>query len=181
MKREFKIFCQIWSKKNAELHNWLFSNIFLGLLPIILSTLAMFFGLRLNKLGAPFVDGSILIFGATLTGASLSYFAEDLKRELKKTKRFLWMWLIGVLVISSAAYAMLIALKEYGPPGTQSDLVVAIVSLLLFLVGIAMNLHLAAVRLAYSDNELFNELRKSEVGALSKRAAQAKVVDGIKL
>ena len=115
MKLEFQNFRLIWKSKRSDLKQWIYYNVLLGLLPIWLSWLPLVLGWRFGKFVDPLCNGSALIFAATLTAASIAFFAEESKRDLKETKRFLWNWLLIILIFSSASYAVIIALTEFAP------------------------------------------------------------------
>lgn len=180
MKQHFSNFRLIWCKKNGDLKQWGYYNIVLGLLPIWLSWVPLVLGLKLANMLTPLFDGSALIFAATLTAASVSFFQEESKRELKETQRFLWRWLFIVLIVSSAVYTAIIAFKEFAP-SSQICWVNGLITIILLIAACFLNFYLAAIRLAYSDNELVAELLKSEPTQLSKAANDTKNVDGINL
>jgi len=180
MKQHINNFRLIWDKKNGDLKQWGYYNIALGLSPIWLSWLPLIAGLRFTNISTPFCDGSALIFAVTLTAASVSFFQEESQRELKETQRFLWRWLFLILIISSGFYTVIVALKEYSPD-SQIWWVNVTVTICLLLAACAFNYYLAAIRLAYTDNELVTELLKSEPQQLSRAANKAKKVDGINL
>lgn len=180
MKNEFQNFLLIWNSKRSDLKQWLYYNVLLGLLPIWLSWLALILGLRFSKLADPICNGSALIFAATLTAASISFFAEESKRDLKETQRFLWNWLLIILIISSASYAVIVALTEFSP-SVLSRSINGILTFILVAAACVLNLYLAAVRLAYTDNDLVAQLLKSQSIEMSAKATTTKNVDGIKL
>jgi len=180
MKREFKNFLLIWRSKRSDLKQWLFYNVLLGMLPIWLSWVPLLLGWRFGKMLDPLSNGSALIFAATLTAASIAFFAEESKRDLKDTQRFLWNWLLIILIFSSAAYTAIIALTEFSPT-VLSFQINGWLSFSVLLAACLLNLHLAAVRLAYTDNELVAELLKAQSIELTAQAAATKKVDGINL
>jgi hypothetical protein len=179
-KSETRIFNVIWQEKRSDLKQWFFYNVVVGLCPFWLSWLPLLFGMVFNKFHKPFLDGNALIFAVTLSGASLGFFAEESRRELKETKRFLFNWLFILTIVSSAGFGLIVSGQEFFP-NRLSPWVVGITSLLLFIGGIAFNLHLAAVRLAYTDANLVERILQSEAKALSKQAKNNDSVDGIKL
>lgn len=180
MKREFELFKRIWIKKRSDLSQWMFYNVLLGLAPIWLLCFPFILGGRPGKLLDPFCNGATLIFAATLTGASLSFFAEELQRGLKSTKQFLWNSLILILILSSAAYTAIISLLEFSPNNFIPWITVSL-SIFLLLAGIILNLHLAAVRLAYGDSEFIKELFSAEPTRLANEANDATEDGGVKL
>ena len=180
MKLEFQNFRLIWKSKRSDLKQWIYYNVLLGLLPIWLSWLPLVLGWRFGKFVDPLCNGSALIFAATLTAASIAFFAEESKRDLKETKRFLWNWLLIILIFSSASYAVIIALTEFAPT-VLSLRINGLLSFVVLVAACVLNLHLAAVRLAYSDNDLFAELLKAQSAELSAKAAATTKVDKINL
>lgn len=180
MKQEFLNFRLIWKSKGSDLKQWLYYNVLLGLLPVWLSWLPLLLGWRLVKFVDPLCNGSALIFAATLTAASIAFFAEESKRDLKETNRFLWNWLLIILIFSSASYAVIIGFTEFAPT-ILSLRINGLLSLVMLVAACALNLHLAAVRLAYSDNDLFAQLLKSQSAELAAKAATTTKEDGINL
>ena len=180
MKREIDNFRLIWNSKRSDLKQWLFYNVLLGLLPIWLSWVPLILGWRFGKMTVPLCNGSVLIFAATLTAASIAFFAEESKRELKETRRFLWNWLLIILIFSSASYTAIIALTEFSPK-VLSPGINGLLSLVVMIAACVLNLHLAAIRLAYSDNELVALLLKGQSAELTAKAAATTKVDGINL
>jgi hypothetical protein len=128
----------------------------------------------------PLLNGTILVFGASLTAASVSFFAEDAKRELKQTNRFIWNGMLLTLLLSASAYATVITLNEVAPGVANAKIIIGF-SFLMLLSAIFLNLQMAAVKIAYTDNELLNQLLKWEPEMLAKDAASATEVDGVKL
>lgn len=180
MKKQVEIFRLIWQSKRDELKQWLFYNVFIGLLPIWLSWLPLLVLWNWKSVWDPLLNGSVMVFGGCLTAASLSFFAEEAKRELKQTNRFIWNWLFILLLVSTGAYITVVTLNTVAPASAQGKIII-LLSLTLLLLAVALNLQLAAIRLAYSDSALFTELLSRELKTLSKSAAATKEVDGIKL
>ncbi|MFM2196658.1 MAG: hypothetical protein RLZZ505_90 [Verrucomicrobiota bacterium] len=180
MKNQIKIFRVIWSNKRGDVKQWFFYNVVIGLLPIWLSWLPLIVCWRLGKMLDPLLNGTILVFGASLTAASVAFFTEEAKRGLKQTNRFIWNGMLLTLLLSASAYATVITLNEVAPGVANQNIIIGF-SCLILITAIALNLQLAAVRIAYSDNNLISELLKFEPEMLSKDAASATNVDGVKL
>ncbi len=172
------MFKKVWSLRGHDLRQWLFYNVFLGLLPVWLS----WFGLSFCKtwrFEGPFLDGTFLVFTATLSGASLSFFTEDLKANLKRTERLIYNWLIVVLVLGSTGFATIVTLKEFAPAKLHQPIIFS-ASTLILLAGTWFNLNLAAVRVVGMDPDLKAQLTEepTKVAAAAKKATE---VDGVKL
>lgn len=128
----------------------------------------------------PLFNGTVLIFAVTLTAASLSFFAEESQRKLKETRRFLWNWLLCIMIFSAAGYTAIISLTEFSPSSISLPICGA-VSFVMFLGAGFLNLHLAAVRLACTDSELVAKMLSNEPVELAAEAKTTTEVDGINL
>jgi hypothetical protein len=180
IREEFGVFQIIWREKHSDLRQWFYYNIFIGLSPIWLSWVPLVLGLVFTKFHRPFLDGSILVFAVTLSGASLAFFAEDTRRELRETKRFLLNWLFFVILTGSAGFTAITAEHEFFP-NKLSPWVIGITSLGVFLAAIFLNFHLAAVRLAYSDDSLIQRIVGREPEQLVQEARRQDEIDGTRL
>ena len=180
-------FDRIWEKKQDELKNWLFHNVLIGLSPVLLSFVFLMFGKAFSQLISPFLDGTLLIFTATLSGASMSFFVTETKLSLRKTERAIFRWLLAVIIFGACGYTAIIMLKKFSPESISQPLVFIASSLTLGLA-IYFNLFLAGVRSVYTDHELLQEMMAEDVKQLKEekknlveKARDANEVDGAKL
>jgi hypothetical protein len=173
-----KMFSKVWQLRGHDLRQWLFYNVFLGLLPVWLSwfTLAL---AETWKFEVPFLDGTFLIFTATLSGASLGFYSDEAKATLKHTERLLYNWLLVVLLLGATGFTAITVIKEFAP-AKLSESIVFCASSVILLLAIWFNLNLAAVRLVSGDAELKASLvdGPKQVAEQAKHAVQ---VDGVKL
>ena len=173
-----KVFSRVWQLRGHELRQWFFYNVLLGLSPIVLSWVCLAF-ITVFKFKEPFLEGSFLIFTATLSATSLGFFAEDAKMALPKTARVILCGLIVSLLLGTGGFTALVMIKELSskPP---SVCIVVTISLFILLTAIWFNLNLAAVRIVGTNEDLKAELTEEP----KKIAAEAKdktEVDGLKL
>lgn len=181
VQEEFDVFQIIWKEKRSDLRQWFCYNILVGLSPIWLSWVPLILGLLfLKRFYQPLLDGSVLIFAVTLSGASLAFFAEDTRRELRESKRFLFNWLFFVIMTGSGAFTAIVTEREFFPH-KLSPWVIAISSLMILLWAVVLNLHLAAVRLAYSDETLIQRILGREPDQLIEDAKNQDEIDGTRL
>ena len=182
IKSEIKLFGRIWAERKDSLQEWIYYNLFIGLCPIWLSWIPLAFGLQFGAFLRPLRDGTVLIFVVTLTGASLGFFAEGTGRELRKTKTLLWMGLFATVLAASAGFSASIAAREFFAK-QESMILVGLYSVIMLVVAVALNLHLAAVRILYSeeDPELLERVIRGPAEDLAKAASKENVVDGVAL
>jgi hypothetical protein len=177
MKIPFK---RIWSVKKSDLKQWIYYNIVIGLSPIWLSCLCLAFGKVFSQFVDPFLDGTLLIFTATLSGASMSFFVTETKLNLRKTEQFVFSGLLTAIILGAGGYAAIITLKAFSPNSLWSPMVVATTCITLTLAAY-FNLYLAGIRSAYTDQEFMEKLVEEESEQLVERARDAKEVNGAKL
>lgn len=173
-----KVFSKVWQMRGHELRQWCFYNILLGLSPIALSWLCLAF-ISVHKFKQPFLDGSFLIFTATLSATSLGFFAEDAKMALPKTARVILCGLIVSLILGTGGFTALVMIKELATKAPSPGIVIG-VSLFILLIATWFNLNLAAVRIVGANEDLKAQLTEEP----RKMAAEAKAkdeVDGVKL
>lgn len=186
-----KPFNRIWRRKSSDLKHWIYYNIFIGLSPVLLSWFFLILCGALSEFVNPFLDGTFLVFTATLSGASISFFSADTKLSLLKTERYIFNGLLAVIIFGSAGYAIIVTSSHFSP-GSLNKVSVFITSVFALILAIYFNLYLAGVRMAYADKELMNILKEElaadlarekaeEEANFSKKAHAAKVVDGAKL
>lgn len=180
-------FPRIWSMKHSELKNWLFYNVFIALLPVLFSWLCLAIGGVFSHFFTPFLDGTLLIFTATLSGASMSFFVAETKRNLWKTERLILKGLLTAIVLGVAGYCTIITLTEFSPC-RLSPPIVFLITCATMAVAIYFNLYLAGIQSVYTDDNLMDKLVAEEVkgvieqkAALADQAQTADEVDGAKL
>lgn len=180
-------FQRIWSEKQYDLKQWLYYNVFIGLSPVWLSCLFLTFGKVFSQFINPFLDGTLLIFTATLSGASMSFFVTDTKLSLRKTEQFIFNGLLVAIFLGAGGYTAIVTLKQFSPNSLWPPVVVLTTCTALGL-GIFFNLYLAGVRSVYSDQELLQQLACEEAEELAtekvllaEKAREARNVDGTKL
>lgn len=172
----------VWPNKRHELVQWGFYNVVLGLLPVWASWLVLAVG-GTTSLRKPLMDGTVLVFAATLSGSSLSFFSMEAKRSLRQEESSLFAWLLSTLLAGSIAFGA-IAAREIG--AKVSDLVVLIISTVLLVAAIVFNFRLAALRLVYADPALLQKIMRGGLGEderhrIAVNAAKETQVDGTKI
>jgi hypothetical protein len=172
------IFPKVWQLRGHELRQWLFYNVVLGLLPVWLAWFCLSLA-KTFRFSAPFLDGTFLVFTATLSGASLGFFTAEDRASLPKTERLIFAWLLIVLVLGAAGFSAITVLKEFAP-GKSCDPIVFGVSAVILAAAIWFNLNVAAVRLVSGDRELKAQLVE-EPQKVMEKAKAANEVDGVKL
>ncbi len=184
MKIAFK---RIWSEKQYDLKQWLYYNVFIGLSPVWLSCLFLTFGKVFSQFINPFLDGTLLIFTATLSGASMSFFVTDTKLSLRQTERFVFNGLLAAIFLGAGGYTAIVILKQFSPASLWSPFVFLTTCITLALA-IYFNLYLAGVRSVYTDQDLIQKLVSEgadelakENAVLAEKARAAQEVDGAKL
>lgn len=184
MKIPFK---RIWSERHYELGHWLYYNVLIGLLPVWLSWLFLTFGKVFSQFSAPFLDGTFLIFTATLSGASMSFFVTETKLNLRKTERFIFNGLLIAILLGAGGYSAIVTLKQFSPGALWSP-VVFVITCVVLILATYFNLYLAGVRSVYADQDLMQQLIKEEADVwvkekevLAERARAANEIDGAKL
>lgn len=173
-----KLFSKVWEMRGHELRQWCFYNILLGLSPIALSWLCLAF-ISVHKFQEPFLNGSFLIFTATLSATSLGFFAEDSKLALPKAARVILCGLIVSLILGTGGFTALVMIKELSSKPPSPTMVIG-ASVLILLSATWFNLNLAAVRIVGANEDLKAELTEEP----RKIAAEAKAnteVDGVRL
>ncbi len=172
------IFARIWQLRGHELRQWCFYNLLLGLSPVVISWLCLAF-IGVSKFKEPFLDGSLMIFTATLSAASLGFYAEGAQSPLPQTGRVVLCGLITSLILSTAGFGALVMIKELSSKTLSSNAVI-ISSLAILLIAIWFNLNLAAIRLVSGDAELKAKLGE-ESRKVAEQAKKADKVDGVDL
>ena len=153
MKVQFR---RIWLEKRYDLKHWLFYNLVIGLSPIWLSCLFLAFGKVFHLINI-FLDGRLLIFTATLSGASMSFFVTDTRLNLRNTERFIFNGLLAGIFLGAGGYTAIVMLNQFSPSVLWSPIVFATTVVALALA-IYFNLYLAGVRSVYTDPELMQRL-----------------------
>jgi hypothetical protein len=183
MKIPFK---RIWSEKRYDLKHWLFYNLLISLSPIWLSCLFLAFG-KVFRFLDPFLDGRLLIFTATLSGASMNFFVTDTKLNLRNTERFLFNGLLAAIFLGAGGYTAIVTLNQFSPGALWSPVVV-LTTIIALGLAVYFNLYLAGVRSVYTDQELMRKLIEEEQDVLVKEkkvlaetARTASEVDGARL
>lgn len=173
-----KVFSKVWQLRGHELRQWLFYNVLLGLSPIVLSWLCLAF-IGKYKFQEPFLNGSFLIFTATLSATSLGFFAEDLKMALPKTARVVMCGLIVSLILGTGGFTALVMIRELSsqPPSTA---MVVVASLLILVSATWFNLNLAAVRIVGANDDLKAQLTE-DPRKIAEEAKDKNEIDGVKL
>lgn len=184
MKIPFK---RIWSEKRYDLKHWLFHNLGIGLSPIWLSCVFLTFGKEFTQFFGPFLDGRLLIFTATLSGASMSFFVTDTRLSLRKTERFIFNGLVTAIFLGAGGYTAIVMMNRFAPGNLWSP-AVFFTTFAALVLAIYFNLYLAGVRSVYTDQELMQRLITEEAEGLAKEkvvlaetARAANEVDGARL
>lgn len=164
--------------RGHELRQWFFYNVLLGLSPIALSWLCLAF-IGTHKFQEPFLNGSFLIFTATLSATSLGFFAEDAKVALPQTARVVLCGLIFSLILGTGGFTALVMINELASKSLSTGIIVA-TSLLILVSAIWFNLNLAAVRIAGANKDVTEELTK-DTRKIAEQAKGKDEVDGVKL
>lgn len=173
-------FRRIWAVKESDLKQWIYYNIFIGLSPIWLSCVCLAFGRVFSQFVNPFLDGTLLIFTATLSGASMNFFVSETKLNLRNTEQFVFIGLLTAIILGAGGYAAIITLKEFSPNSLWSPMVLVTTCVTLALATY-FNLYLAGIRSAYTDQDLLKKLVEEETEQLVEKAREAQEVDGAKL
>jgi hypothetical protein len=173
-----RVFSLVWKLRGHELRQWCFYNVLLGLSPVVLSWVCLAF-VAVYKFKEPFLDGSFLIFTATLSATSLGFYAEDARPAVPKTARVILCGLIAALILGSGGFSALVMIKELSSKTLSPSIVIG-VSLFILIFSVWFNLNLAAVRLVNVNEELKAELAK-DVKKLATDAKGQSQVDGIKV
>ncbi len=180
-------FRRIWSERRYELKHWLYYNVFISLSPVWLSCLFLTFGKVFSQFLNPFFDGTLLIFTATLSGASMSFFVADTKQSLRNTERFIFNGLLLAIFLGAGGYTAIVMLKQFSPNMLWPPVVI-ITTCIAMIIAIYFNLYLAGVRSVYSDQELMQKLITEEAEhivkekeILTEQARTANEVDGARL
>ena len=179
-KAEVGSFKVVWKERKSDLKQWLFYNIVLGLAPIWLFWIPLLLSLRIAKFTIPLLDGNVLVFAVTLCGASLGFFAEEARRELRETRRFLWNWMVVIMFLSVGGFVAISAEREFFP-NIYYPWITGLASLLVAVSAIILNLHLAAIRMAYTDDNLVKAVMMQDPAELAKQANSATSVNGVKI
>lgn len=135
--------------------------------------------ISVHKFKEPFLDGSFLIFTATLCATSLGFFAEDTKMALPKTARVILCGLIVSLILGTGGFTALVMIKELATKAPSPGIVIG-VSLGILLIATWFNLNLAAVRIVGANEDLKAELTE-EPRKMAAEAKKASEVNGVKL
>ena len=177
-------FGRIWAVRQYELKHWIFYNIIIALSPVLLSWIFLTFGGVYSHFATPFLDGTLLVFAATLSGASMSFFVTETKLSLRQTERFIFNGLLGAIFLGAGGYTAIAMLKQFSPASLWSPMVF-LTSCVVVMLAAYFNMYLAGVRSVYPDTDLMETLIEEEVqkpkAALTQKAHAAKEVDGAKL
>jgi hypothetical protein len=183
MKIPFK---RIWSEKRYDLKHWLFYNLVISLSPIWLSCLFLAFG-KVFRFYDHLLDGRLLIFTATLSGASMNFFVTDTKLNLRHTERFIFNGLLAAIFLGAGGYTAIVTLNQFAPGVLLTPLVVA-TTIVALALAVYFNLYLAGVRSVYTDQELMQALIEEEKDSIAKEktllaetARAANEIDGARL
>jgi hypothetical protein len=169
----------VWTEKKADLRQWAFHNIVIGLAPVLVSWIILAFG-GVVELTGSFLDGTLMIFGVTLSGASLGFFAEQTKLRLKEFEGGIFAGLLITVILGTCGFTGVIALARFAPHVLFNP-AVFMLSLTVVILACVFNFKLAAVRLAYSDEMLLKRMQEFETAHLRKKAEEAQEVGGVKL
>jgi hypothetical protein len=164
MKIAFK---RIWREKRCDLKNWVFYNVFIGLSPVLLSCFILSFGKVFYQFVNPFLDGTLLIFTATLSGASMNFYVTETKLNLRNTERYIFNGLLATIILGAGGYTAIIAYNQFSPNSLCYP-IVFVATCAIMTLAIYFNLYLAGVRTVYTDAELMQRLITEEQDAIAK-------------
>lgn len=180
-------FNRIWKERQYDLKHWLFYNVFIGLSPVWVSAVALTFGKVFSQFINPFLDGTLLIFTATLSGASMSFFVAETRLSLRKTEQYIFSGLLLAIFLGVCGYTAIVMLKRFSPDSLWPPIVFAS-SCITLALATYFNLYLAGVRSVYTDHELMEKLMSEEVQGIEAekkelvaKARDANEVDGARL
>ncbi|HEY0076312.1 MAG TPA: hypothetical protein VGB77_19590 [Abditibacteriaceae bacterium] len=182
-----KLFIHAWSNKKHDLKQWMYYNVLLALSPIWLSWLFLMFGGVFSQFLNPFFDGTLLMFAATLSGASMSFFVTDTEVNLPKTERFIFNGLLVTIIVGACGYTAIVILKQFSSTPLNRP-VITLVTYLTVLLAVYLNLYLVGVRSLYMNTSSIDQFIKEEKEdsaaerkALSDKAHAANNADGADL